>query len=267
MLSISARFVSCIAIVAAFSLIGCSHNNPTDPATPSKNSIKGEVEIMDEYGNPMEDLSGVTVAIYDETNRYTGMTNAKGEWILYNVPAGVYTLEATAPGCVGRYGGESDVYYNIMWVGAGGYHFGFLALSKPISASMISRGAIEIDTSIRFDPGDGGFHKPRYDTTLTTMLAFDTKCKGTTICSLAVGLSPIPACDSSIIQVRSLGASKYPRARVDITSVIADLKKKLGSTPTLVYFFVRPEFKMAARKHGPWVPQCLDPIVIPYQVN
>lgn len=232
-----------------------------------KNYIKGGVEIKDEYGNPMEDLSGVTVAIYDETNRYTGMTNAKGEWFVYNVPAGVYIVEASSLGCLGYNGGESHFIRNQPFVGAGGFYLGFFMLMKPISASMISHGAIEIDTNIRYDPGDGGFHKPRYDTTFATMLAFDTKHIGTTICSLAVGLSPIPSCDSSIIPVKGIGSSKYPRARVDITNVIADLKKKLGSTSTLVYFYLRPEFKKADKQGDPMVPQCLDPIVIPYQVN
>jgi len=79
-------------------------------------NLEGICSLIDEYGIPVDDNSGITISI-DNTD-YTTETDAEGYWLLENLSTGTYSISFSKPGfCLSK-----EVDY--QFVGGGTDYFG-----------------------------------------------------------------------------------------------------------------------------------------------
>lgn len=112
--------VSLLIVAAIFN--GCDKENITN--NESGFFIGGNVVLMNEYGTPITDRSGVKV--YIEGTNYEAFTDQVGNWKIYNVPGGTYNIiaEKTDFGY--------NKFYNFEYLGnANSNNFGQTLIASP----------------------------------------------------------------------------------------------------------------------------------------
>lgn len=87
------RFFNILFVAVVLILMGCENNETLS----LKGDIVGFVEIIDEYGNEIEDKSGVEVEF--ENTSYSATTNKIGKYEIKDVPAGTYSITYTSDSC------------------------------------------------------------------------------------------------------------------------------------------------------------------------
>ncbi len=134
-------FLVC-SIMALFLVTSCTESPSTPPANDavSDNRIEGRVFLFDSHANPVTDASGVVVSLVSTSKaEYLDTTTADGAYSISDVPSGYYTVTATHP----DYNGPSTHYAfyhsrDLQYVGAGVLSVSELALSAPMSSTIVS---------------------------------------------------------------------------------------------------------------------------------
>ncbi|NQW30878.1 MAG: carboxypeptidase regulatory-like domain-containing protein [Ignavibacteria bacterium] len=76
---------------------------------------------------------------------YTGVSDADGTWKVFNVPAGVYKIEAHAKDGFGDFSESSFTSAtNVQYVGVGAYQTYQFSLARPISSDMVADASTSI---------------------------------------------------------------------------------------------------------------------------
>jgi hypothetical protein len=87
------RYFSYLILAAIPLLISCE--NEPDNAPIITGTVKGHIEIEDCYGNNLDDLSGVQIAIESNTFSADTITDIQGDFQFDDVPFGKYNLTCT----------------------------------------------------------------------------------------------------------------------------------------------------------------------------
>jgi hypothetical protein len=88
------KYLSCL-ILCIILFAGCSKNDCPVCSTKTGN-IMGRVELHDEDVNLIGNNSGVTVTL--KGTNYSSQTDSSGNWLLKDVPAGIYDVIFSKPG-------------------------------------------------------------------------------------------------------------------------------------------------------------------------
>ncbi len=134
---------SVIVVLCCWTLIFAASCNQYDsPVNAVPGTISGKVNVNDEDGNSLRDLSGVTISL-DKTSIST-QSNADGTWTLKDVPAGVYSISFSKPG----YGLNKVISYN--FAGNGDAYLSTTQISAiPELTSFVSSTSLDTSNEVR----------------------------------------------------------------------------------------------------------------------
>jgi len=85
-----------LLVLSFIFLFSCKNNdNPNNPTNGVKGNITGDVQLLDESHNLVNDFSGVNISI--KGTDFTTQSDSKGKWTLKDIPPGVYDIIMSKP--------------------------------------------------------------------------------------------------------------------------------------------------------------------------
>ena len=123
--------------------VGCtssgSQNGPDpDPQSLSDNRIEGSVRLYNEYGNRVDDQSGVVVTATSTSGiAFSGVTTSDGKYVIENLVAGVYEISAAATGYSKLTSFARSTITNQQYVGTVILKVAEVRLSKPFDSDIV----------------------------------------------------------------------------------------------------------------------------------
>jgi len=265
MFSISAIEKWVPALVLCVILTSCSKTNtPTGILTPSGNALRGTVVLHDEFRNKVNDCSTVLVSVTNGKSTYTDTATTEGEWEIGDIPAGIYTITATALGFNGLVLSDIDTYSGIQYAGSDVLEIPEFRLGKELDSSFFSNGTIEVTWKYRYDSDDT---TKVVDSTAWVLLTFETKNSNWDGYEVTLCESPDAPCSERLaisgVAIPSLIGQTVIWSAND---VYGKVRSKFGDNrPPLLYFLVRPSWTKRASRLGPEIRQCSMPLIIPVQ--
>jgi len=260
-------YTTACAILLALVVVGCDLKTeapPTGTITSSDNFLHGSVRLVwDAYGNTVSSFEGVEVVAVSSSGTYKDTTDVAGDWVLYDLPAGVYEITCTLDGYNGLTGGGHSRLTNIQYVGVDDYEVQEMRLARDIAPDMISDASVQVTWSYLGDV--------RPDTTIiidsTAEISVSLRTQNVDGWSYIVYVVTDPDDDCSHA-IATTGTAKIPSTGAvtfNVNALYPDIRKALGAamSSTPLYLHIRPWFMKRPDSASSPVTQCITPLVLP----
>jgi hypothetical protein len=115
-----------LSVIALAALLGACGDNATTPNTTTTGEIYGNAFLINEYGIPLANNSGITAQLLEDGKVIQNLTTSSdGTYSFKNVLAGVYDLIVFKPGFAVTYTTSDSIYWkNNQFVGRGRFRIG-----------------------------------------------------------------------------------------------------------------------------------------------